>query len=184
MQDNLFVRNLWTTWMAKTYCNAPLNDACVAHIREEDTRYIRIYNVKSLYFFWRWKACILYHCMCLACSASNERQARNFFLSRRGASCFVPRSIDCEGKKDKRELSGLWCVAVTPPPSAPHQSLGRAATSSAPPPERAPSRLLCLAVIRLKRIYNFWCSMLVFTPFAYCFVTLSGTFMHFPELTY
>jgi hypothetical protein len=39
-------------------------------------------------------------------------------------------------------------------------------------------------VIRLKRIYNFWCSMLVFTPFAYCFVTLSGTFMHFPELTY
>jgi hypothetical protein len=26
--------------------------------------------------------------------------------------------------------------------------------------------------------------MLVFTPFAYCFVTLRGTFMHFPELTY
>jgi hypothetical protein len=26
--------------------------------------------------------------------------------------------------------------------------------------------------------------MLVFTPFAYYFVTLSGTFMHFPELTY
>jgi hypothetical protein len=26
--------------------------------------------------------------------------------------------------------------------------------------------------------------LLVFTPFAYCFVTLSGTFMHFPELTY
>jgi hypothetical protein len=39
-------------------------------------------------------------------------------------------------------------------------------------------------LIRLKRIYNFWCSMLVFTPFAYCFVTLRGTFMHFPELTY
>jgi hypothetical protein len=39
-------------------------------------------------------------------------------------------------------------------------------------------------MIRLKRIYNFWCSMLVFTPFAYCFVTLRGTFMHFPELTY
>jgi hypothetical protein len=53
------------------------------------------------------------------------------------------------------------------------------------------SRLLCclhdfplLLLIRLKRIYNFWCSMLVFTPFANCFVTLSGTFMHFPELTY
>jgi hypothetical protein len=35
-----------------------------------------------------------------------------------------------------------------------------------------------------KRIYNFWCSMLVYTPFALCFVTLCGVFMHFPELTY
>jgi hypothetical protein len=40
------------------------------------------------------------------------------------------------------------------------------------------------AMIRLKRIYNFRCSMLVFIPFAYCFVTLRGTFMHFSELTY
>jgi hypothetical protein len=39
-------------------------------------------------------------------------------------------------------------------------------------------------LIRLKRIYNFWCSMLVFTPSALCFVTLRGTFMHFLELTY
>jgi hypothetical protein len=39
-------------------------------------------------------------------------------------------------------------------------------------------------VIRLKRIYNFWCSMLVYVPFALCFVTLRGVFMHFPELTY
>jgi hypothetical protein len=39
-------------------------------------------------------------------------------------------------------------------------------------------------LIRLQRIYNFWCSMLVFTPFAYCFITLRGTFMYFPELTY
>jgi hypothetical protein len=39
-------------------------------------------------------------------------------------------------------------------------------------------------VIRLKRIYNFLCSMLVYTPFALCFVTLRGIFMHFPELTY
>jgi hypothetical protein len=39
-------------------------------------------------------------------------------------------------------------------------------------------------VIRLQRIYNFWWSMLVFTPFAYYFVTLRGTFMHFLELTY
>jgi hypothetical protein len=39
-------------------------------------------------------------------------------------------------------------------------------------------------VIRLKRIYNFWCFMLVFTSFALCFVTLRGVFMWFPKLTY
>jgi hypothetical protein len=39
-------------------------------------------------------------------------------------------------------------------------------------------------LIRLKHIHNFLCSMLVFTPFAQCFVTLRGTFMHFLELTY
>jgi hypothetical protein len=41
-----------------------------------------------------------------------------------------------------------------------------------------------LPLIRLKRIYNFLCSMLVFTPFALCFATLRGVFMRFPELTY
>jgi hypothetical protein len=39
-------------------------------------------------------------------------------------------------------------------------------------------------VIRLKRIYNFLCSMLVLTPFALCFDTLRGTFMHSLELNY
>jgi hypothetical protein len=39
-------------------------------------------------------------------------------------------------------------------------------------------------LIRIKRIYNFWCSMLIFTAFAKCFITLRGIFMHFPELTY
>jgi hypothetical protein len=39
-------------------------------------------------------------------------------------------------------------------------------------------------LIRLRRIYNFWCFMLVFTPFALCFVTLRGVFMRFLELTY
>jgi hypothetical protein len=38
--------------------------------------------------------------------------------------------------------------------------------------------------IRLKRIYNLWCSKLVYTPFALSFVTLRGIFMHFSELTY
>jgi hypothetical protein len=40
------------------------------------------------------------------------------------------------------------------------------------------------ALIRLKCIYNFLCSMLVLTPFALCFVILCGVFMHFLELTY
>jgi hypothetical protein len=39
-------------------------------------------------------------------------------------------------------------------------------------------------VIPLKRIYNFLCSMLVYTLFTLCSVTLCGIFMHFPELTY
>jgi hypothetical protein len=39
-------------------------------------------------------------------------------------------------------------------------------------------------LVRLKRIYNFLCSMLVYAPFALCFVTLYGVFMHFSELTY
>jgi hypothetical protein len=40
------------------------------------------------------------------------------------------------------------------------------------------------ALIRLKRIYNFLCSMLVYIPFSLSFVTLRGIFMHFLELTY
>jgi hypothetical protein len=43
---------------------------------------------------------------------------------------------------------------------------------------------LCRHLIRLKRIYNFLSSMLVYAPFALCFVTLHGIFMRFLELTY
>jgi hypothetical protein len=39
-------------------------------------------------------------------------------------------------------------------------------------------------LIRLKRICNFLCSMLISTPFALCFITLHGVFMQFLELTY
>jgi hypothetical protein len=39
-------------------------------------------------------------------------------------------------------------------------------------------------LIRPKRIYNFLCSMLVFTSFALCFVTLCGIFFRFSELTW
>jgi hypothetical protein len=36
-------------------------------------------------------------------------------------------------------------------------------------------------VIRLKRIYNFLCSMLVYAPFAVCFVYTSWRFYAFSE---
>jgi hypothetical protein len=39
-------------------------------------------------------------------------------------------------------------------------------------------------VIRLKRIYNFWCSMLVLHHVLHVLFTLRGVFMRFPELTY
>ena len=39
-------------------------------------------------------------------------------------------------------------------------------------------------LIRLKRIYNFWCSMLVLHQFIYVFLTLRCTFTWFPALTY
>jgi hypothetical protein len=46
------------------------------------------------------------------------------------------------------------------------------------------SWFLDLSLIRLKRIYNFRCSMLVYALFVLCFVTLRDVFMHFPKLTY
>jgi hypothetical protein len=39
-------------------------------------------------------------------------------------------------------------------------------------------------LIRCKRIYNFWCSMLVLHQLLYVLFTLCGIFMHFLELTY
>jgi hypothetical protein len=42
----------------------------------------------------------------------------------------------------------------------------------------------CGKVIRLKRIYNFWCSILVYTLFVLCFVALRDVFRHFIKLTY
>jgi hypothetical protein len=38
------------------------------------------------------------------------------------------------------------------------------------------ARVSSMSLIRLKRIYNFWCSMLVYTPFALCFVYTSWCF--------
>jgi hypothetical protein len=39
-------------------------------------------------------------------------------------------------------------------------------------------------MIRLKRIYNFWCSMLVLHHLLHVLFTLCGVFMQFLELTY
>jgi hypothetical protein len=50
--------------------------------------------------------------------------------------------------------------------------------------EKAYDRVTKDFLIHLKRIYNFLCSMLAYAPFALCFVTLRGVFLHFPELTY
>jgi hypothetical protein len=41
------------------------------------------------------------------------------------------------------------------------------------------SELSFVILIRLKRIYYFLCYMLIYTPFALCFVTLYRVFMHF-----
>jgi hypothetical protein len=69
-------------------------------------------------------------------------------------------------------FSGLCCALILPSLSNPH---ARASVVD----ESEGSR-----VIRLKYIYNFWCSMLVYVSFALCFVTLRGVFMHFLKLTY
>jgi hypothetical protein len=50
--------------------------------------------------------------------------------------------------------------------------------------QTAACRATSMGMIRLKRIYNFSCSMLVYAPFALCFVKLHGVFKHFLELTY
>jgi hypothetical protein len=42
-----------------------------------------------------------------------------------------------------------------------------------------PNRVSISLLIRLKRIYNFWCSMLVYIPFALCFVYTSWRFYAF-----
>jgi hypothetical protein len=64
--------------------------------------------------------------------------------------------------------------------------LGRSAGPTAPghPLPSRPLNYLGRRVIRLKRIYNFWCSMLVLHQLFCVLFTLCDIFMHFPELTY
>jgi hypothetical protein len=46
------------------------------------------------------------------------------------------------------------------------------------------SKIWSCWMIRLKRIYNFWCSMLVLHYLLHVLFTLRGVFMRFSELTY
>jgi hypothetical protein len=62
--------------------------------------------------------------------------------------------------------------------------LPRSTSDDARSPIKTPRQEKPKYLIRLKRIYNFLCFMLVFTPFALCFVTLHGVFMQFLDLTY
>jgi hypothetical protein len=93
-----------------------------------------------------------------------------------------------------RIFAGFWPKQKADVPAADLKKLAMAFNTPKDPillkksrsVKRGAERAIALTyvLIRLKRIYNFGCSMLVFTPFAYCFVTLRGTFLHFLELTY
>jgi hypothetical protein len=48
----------------------------------------------------------------------------------------------------------------------------------------SPQKLFFVITYLLKDEQELSLGMLVFTPFALCFVTLRGVFMQFPELTY
>jgi hypothetical protein len=100
-------------------------------------------------------------------------------------SMFVHTAVEYNKKNCGRRLwwTGSRCFFGWP---SPFGSRGRVRENKAQDSvgTNGSSKQIRWWMIRLKRIYNFWCSMLVFTLFAYCFVTLSGTFMHFPELTY
>jgi hypothetical protein len=47
-----------------------------------------------------------------------------------------------------------------------------------------PTNFFWRRLLRLKRIYNFWCFMLVLHHLLHVLFTLRGIFMRFPELTY
>jgi hypothetical protein len=81
------------------------------------------------------------------------------------------------------EARGQWLVCSPPPWGLPLYSGEGVALPLARHLEQRP-RERWWQLIRLKCIYNFLCFMLVYTPFALCFVTLRGIFMHFLELTY
>jgi hypothetical protein len=73
------------------------------------------------------------------------------------------------------EVGGIWASPIAP------SRLGRSPLR----PRRAlgPRALFPLDLVSARDTSQ-TCSMLVFTPFALCFVTLRGVFVRFPELTY
>jgi hypothetical protein len=95
---------------------------------------------------------------------------------------------------EKAELARRWCAVVADgelgddldAPGQKEEANGSTGARQREEPGmvRGTGRVPWATLIRLKYIYNFLCSMLVYTPFALCFVTLRGVFMHFLELTY
>jgi hypothetical protein len=83
-----------------------------------------------------------------------------------------------------RHPYGTCYVGRPPQPSHTRPRRGGLISASGKARRRDGPTIPSTWLIRLKRIYNFLCSMLVYAPFALCFVTLRGIFMHFPELTY
>jgi hypothetical protein len=91
-----------------------------------------------------------------------------------------------EGRAKEREPS-LHRLQLSVPGAATVEEIGGNSIVAENTPEEALHTINLVrrrGLICLKRIYNFLCSMLVYTPFALCFLTLRGGFMHFLELTY
>jgi hypothetical protein len=110
----------------------------------------------------------LIHCRDCGCSGHHAR-ACTMFWSR--SASLPPLRIT----RSPPPRVASW-PTTTPTPPFP--------ISPTSPPHHSALRLPRMRLICLKRIYNFLCSMLIFTPFALCFVTLRGVFMRFPELNY
>jgi hypothetical protein len=87
-------------------------------------------------------------------------------------------------KRDfKNDLLKDWLLCKMLSPTYDSLSIDQSLLSSAKYPTLRELNTLMLELICCKRIYNFWCSMLVLHQLLYVLFTLRGIFMHFSELT-